>query len=505
MFVRSDFRLEPDDLEQLDTLGISPEKFYRDLERFAMGFPPTEVDRPCTPGDGILQLSDEEVRRYLAAYEHASSGRPVTKFVPASGAATRMFRELLAARDERTLNPTAQDCLRQLERFAFYDALRLTLRERGFDLDGLRRSGTFETILDFLLFGRGLGYATVPKALLPFHRYPAGARTAFEEHLVEALQYSCDGRGVARAHFTISSEHSEAFHDRFQLVRSLYETNSRHLDVTFSNQLDSTQTPAVDERNTPIRDRRGRLVLRPAGHGALLENLNALQADVVFIKNIDNVVPDRLRETTVRYKKALAGLLITLEAQTHDALRALRQHPTSDQRRDLFRWAGEQLNLKAPAGLEQSPEGERWLIERLNRPLRVCGMVKNQGEPGGGPFWIRSRNGELSLQIVEKSQINLNDPAQQEALEASTHFNPVDLVCALRDVDGRPFDLMRYVDEEAGMTTVKSNDGKQIKALELPGLWNGSMAGWNTVFVEVPLSTFNPVKVLTDLLRPEHQ
>jgi hypothetical protein len=363
-------------------------------------------------------------------------------------------------------------------------------------------------VLDCVLTADGLNLANAPKGLIKFHAYPDHARTAFEEHLVEAALYTQDRNRNARLHFTVSPEQRPLVADHIERARHLYEKQGLTYEVTFSVQKPSTDTIAVNMDNEPFRDSRGHLVFRPGGHGALLRNLNELQGDIVFIKNIDNVVPDRLKHETVRHKKALGGYLIELQNKILAYLRVLKDgHPDDRLLDEIFEFAGHSLSIAPAGGLRHQTRDEKvhFLFSMLNRPLRVCGMVKNEGEPGGGPFWVRHPDHTLSIQIVESSQVNMGSMPQRSIWESSTHFNPVDLVCGVRNGWGMPFDLTVFTDPETGFISVKSREGQDLKALELPGLWNGAMAHWNTAFVEVPSTTFAPVKTILDLLRREHQ
>jgi hypothetical protein len=399
--------------------------------------------------------------------------------------------------------------VRDLPRYAFFRDLDAGLSAAGQNLDELITRGRGQEILDFILNERGLHYAGKPKALLKFHQYGDQSRTALEEHLMEAALYVKDVNGVCRIHFTVSEEHLESVKELLVRVTSLYEQRfAVRFEVGLSVQSDSTDTIAVDLENRPFRDRTGRLLFRPGGHGALLYNLDRIDGDIIFIKNIDNVVPQRLQKAAVRYKKMIGGYLVSLQRELFGHLEALSDPASSEQAIDAaFRFAAERLACNLPYGFEGQPLEKRRqrLIERLNRPLRVCGMVKNEGEPGGGPFWVTGMDGGCSLQIVEEVQVDKQQENQSAIWASSTHFNPVDLVCGVRDFRGRKFELTRFVDPEQVVVSTKSYEGRDIKAIELPGLWNGSMAFWHTVFVEVPIETFNPVKTVEDLLRPAHQ
>ncbi len=503
-----------EDLKQLAELGIPKEKVLSQIQTFQNGFPCVNLVRPATCGDGITVIEPDQIQPLLTLFDTAAQAGHVMKFVPASGAASRMFHSLsyvLSHYDQhreeleaqQTTNEDVRACLDfllKIERFPFYGDLPL--------ISELMQNKAYDKVLELIVAESGLNYANMPKALVKFHRYAKHSRTALEEHLVETLEYAADAQGIARIHFTVSPEHRLLFDLLISNIRSLYESREKRLEISFSEQKRSTDTIALTGKNEPLRDKRGRLVFRPAGHGALIENLNELDGSLVFIKNIDNVVPDRLKETTYLYKRLLAGYLLLLQKRSHHYLTKISQNGLSrDEWHEAFQFARTHLNMTFRSGTEALPEKERTalLFDALDRPIRVCGMVKNQGEPGGGPFWVREKDGTDSLQIVEKNQIDLNSEHQKDILHSSTHFNPVDLVCGLRDYKGELFDLHRFSDPNTGFISTKSKDGKSIRVMELPGLWNGAMARWLTVFVEVPLITFNPVKTVNDLLRPEHQ
>jgi hypothetical protein len=434
------------------------------------------------------------------------------KFVPASGAASRMFKDWHQYLQEKGFATEAdrRSFIDDLKIYAFFHDLKAAIAQKGQDLENLIRENADTDLLRFILTEEGLNYGRLPKALLKFHIYPGGSRTALEEHLIEAVLYARDARKHAYILFTVSSEHEKAVLECLERVIGDYESRlATVLEVGLSTQETVTNTIAVDPEKRPFRDESGGLVFRPGGHGSLLTNLNSLDADIVFLKNIDNCVPDRLKPETVRWKKILAGYLVSLQEGIFRRLRLLSAKDAREA--DLIEITGfcrEKLNLVMPPGfLMRSPAERRSLLyEKLNRPLRVCGMVKNEGEPGGGPFWVDSLDGygSLSLQIIEESQIDRNNLGQRSIWQSSTHFNPVDLVCGIRNYYGQKFDLTRFVDQARSTISSKSEQGRSLLALERPGLWNGSMAFWNTLFVETPLAVFNPVKTVRDLLRPQH-
>jgi hypothetical protein len=405
-----------------------------------------------------------------------------------------------------------QECsffLENLRQFAFYADLEAALAQNGHDLEDLVPQRLARKILHYFLTDSGLHYGSLPKGLVKFHAYPDRARTAWEEHLVEAVRLVRDGHGCCRLHFTVSPEHERAFQELWDALRPFYEDQYlTRFEVSFSHQHPATATVAVDLAGRPFRREDGSLLFRPGGHGALLNNLNDLHGDLVYIKNIDNVAPDRLREPSLYWQKLLGGYLVQIQEDIRHYLRRLSAGPADPGLLQEVRdFARQQLLLDLPPDPDQgSARGQgELLFKLLNRPVRVCGMVKNQGEPGGGPFWVRDQAGRLSLQIVESAQVDAASPEQQAVWQAATHFNPVLLICGLRDFQGDPFNLPDFVDPKAVFISRKSQEGRDLLALELPGLWNGAMAHWLTLFVEVPLTTFNPVKTVLDLLRPEHR
>ena len=504
--------ITPQDKEQLAQKGISEAQIAAQLDCFKTGFPYLELSAAASVEKGIVKPDAEEENAFLAAWEdYANADKTIVKFVPASGAASRMFKDLFEFLEAAYNEPTTafeRTFFENLTSFAFYADLSAACeKQTGKTAAQLVQEGNYKAVVAALLTAEGLNYGSLPKGLLKFHSYEDGARTPLEEHLVEGALYAAGKSRRANVHFTVSPEHRLFFE---ALVNEKVEAYARKYDViynvSFSEQKQSTDTVAADMNNEPFRDK-GKLLFRPGGHGALIENLNDLDADVVFIKNIDNVVPDRLKDDTVRYKKLLAGVLVSLQKQAFSYLELLDSGQyTHEQVLEVLHFLQKKLFCKNPEtkNLEDA-ELVIYLRNKLNRPMRVCGMVPNVGEPGGGPFLAYNPDGTVSLQILESSQIDMNDPAKKEMFVKGTHFNPVDLVCAVRDYKGHKFDLTAFVDKATGFISYKSKNGKELKALELPGLWNGAMSDWNTVFVEVPLSTFNPVKTVNDLLRDQHQ
>lgn len=504
--------ITPQDKELLKSKGISEEQIAEQLACFKKGFPYLKLSAAASVEKEILTPDTNEQKEYLDAWEgYRQTDKVVVKFVPASGAASRMFKnlfEFLGADYNVPQTSFEKMFFEKIEDFAFYDDLNMACRKTvGEDVPALLASGNYKAIVAALLEAAGLNYGALPKGLLKFHKYEDGNRTPLEEHLVEGALYAANKNGKVNVHFTVSPEHRTLFRTLVDAKAMAYaQKYGVNYNVTFSEQKPSTDTIAVDMENNPFRDA-GKLLFRPGGHGALIENLNDLDADVIFIKNIDNVVPDRLKGDTVLYKKLIAGVLVTLQQRAFAYLRLLDSgRYTHEQILEVLQFLQKQLYCKNPEIKDlEDAELVIYLKEKLNRPMRVCGMVKNVGEPGGGPFLAYNSDGTVSLQILESSQIDMDDPAKKEMFEKGTHFNPVDLVCAVRDYKGHKFDLVKYVDKATGFISYKSKNGKDLKALELPGLWNGAMSDWNTIFVEVPLSTFNPVKTVNDLLREQHQ
>ena len=506
--------LTQEDKALLAKKGISEEQIAAQLACFEKGFPFLKLEAAASIGNGIVATTDSERDAYIKAWEAYKNegGHVVTKFVPASGAASRMFKnlfEFLGADYDEPTTDFEKKFFSQIEHFAFYaDLNEACRRNAGKDIAGLLAGKDYKAVVANLLEAAGLNYGALPKGLLKFHKYEDGARTPLEEHLVEGALYAAGADGKVNVHFTVSPEHRSLFEQLVGEKAAKYaEKYGVEYHVSFSEQKPSTDTIAADMDNRPFRDDKGHLVFRPGGHGALIENLNDLDSDIVFVKNIDNVVPDRLKADTVTYKQVLAGVLVTLQKKAFDYLRLIDSGQyTHEQIEEMIRFVQQELYCRKH-DIKDLEDGDLilYLKSKLNRPMRVCGMVKNVGEPGGGPFLAYNADGTVSLQILESSQIDMKDPEKKAMFEKGTHFNPVDLVCAIRDYQGRKFDLLRYVDPATGFISYKSKNGKDLKALELPGLWNGSMSDWNTVFVEVPLSTFNPVKTVNDLLREQHQ
>jgi hypothetical protein len=520
-----DWQFNQNDLRLMAKRGISESQVQAQMALFQRTSGYLSLHRPCTIGDGIQEIPSSEREALIALQEEAAREGRFMKFVPASGAATRMFQDILSFYLNRSnfdldgsqteligKDPKAGELARfikEIDQFAFFEDLKESMAQDGLNITKAIQQTHWWEILDFLLTDRGLNYLNRPKGLHQFHSYPDQNRTAFEEHLIEAVHTICDRTGQCHLHVTISPEYESPFKHFFETLQPSYERRYRcRLKVNFSFQSRSTDTPAVDLDNRPFRDDFGALLFRPGGHGALIQNLNDLQGDLIYIKNIDNVLPDRLKESTIVWKKILGGYLVKIEQTIHGIIRKLTERAgTPDLLKKSMRFCRDRLWIPEPLGFHHwsFDEQKTYLMNLLNRPIRVCGMVRNEGEPGGGPFWVKGEDGALSLQIVEKAQLDPESAEQKARWAASTHFNPVDLVCSVRNHEGRPFDLNRYVDSEAVFISRKFQNGRDLKALELPGLWNGGMAKWITLFVEVPIQTFSPVKTINDLLRPEHQ
>jgi hypothetical protein len=514
--------LQQDDLNQIEKKGIPIRKLENQLDHFKHGFPFIRLIRPAIQSDGIITFNEREKDENIRFFDKQSPFLRVMKFVPASGAASRMFKHLFefnasinASRKvpESYFTDTGFNSVyyffQHIQRLACFHELETSLKKDGINLKQALDAKDFAPVLDHLLGEVGLNYAALPKALLAFHNYEDGPRSALEEHLVEAANYTRNRNDVSKVHFTISPEHILKFDEKITSIKKKYEDRFHtHLEIQHSIQKSSTDTIAVDEENNPFRNPDGTLLFRPAGHGALLTNLNELDADVIFIKNIDNIVPDKLKPLTIKYKKVIGGYLLQIRQRIFDFLKKSESKEiTAEEIREMAAYATTNNLIPQSAEFENKPVEEQFniLIHELNRPIRVCGMVRNEGEPGGGPFWVAGNDGSPSLQIVESSQVNMNDSEQTAIFRASTHFNPVDLVCCTIDYKGNPFNLQKFVEESTGFISLKSSGGRTLKAQELPGLWNGSMARWITLFVEIPLITFNPVKTINDLLRDEHQ
>ena len=503
---------------------LSPDEIIAQIKIFKKGIPYLKLVNPCTIGDGIKVIPEASQKEFNEFFSSALDEGRVIKFVPASGAATRMFKKQLAVlassesiRLDKIKNLAKKgddnfkatlELYNNIHHFAFYDELKRVVEKSGKIIEELIAGENISEMIRLVTDDNGLNYSNLPKGCILFHSYPQGSRTAFEEHIIEAMNYSAGKDKLVKVHFTISPEHETEIK---RLINSLFEKYSSKgwkFDIGFSFQSPTTDTISVTVENEPFRDEKGKIVFRPGGHGALLKNLNDLKADIISIKNIDNIVPDHLRDETYKYKKILGGYLISLQQKVFNVLSLLEKGNEDDSLitstlifiKDEF-----EIDLSDKMKDKSIQEKHKYLFKFLNRPMRICGMVKREDHPGGSPFWVRNENGELTKQIVESAQVDVSDPNQFNIFNEGTHFNPVDLVCGVKDFKGNHFNLENFSNPETGLITQKSKDGKELKALELPGLWNGGMYFWLTVFVEVPKITFNPVKEVNDLLKPEHQ
>ncbi len=504
--------LTQQDLKQLAQKGISEQQIETQLGQFKTGFPFLKLEAAAAIGRGIVAPNAEEGKKYVEAWQqYKAAGKKVVKFVPASGAASRMFKDMFAFVDADYDAPTTdfeKKYFDNIEKFAFYDELDAACKKNeGKGIKELMAAGNYKAVAANMLKAEGLNYGQLPKGLLLFHNYPEGPRTPMEEHLVEGALYAASN-GESHVHFTVSHEHMELFKQKVAQKADLYAKKyGIKYDITFSEQKPSTDTVAANPDGTPFRNSDGSLLFRPGGHGALIENLNEIEADVIFVKNIDNVVPDRLKADTVEWKQIIAGVLVTLQKKAFEYLNLLDSGKyTHEEIEEMIRFVQQDLCCRK-SDIKNLEDADLviYLRKKLNRPMRVCGVVKNVGEPGGGPFLTYNQDGTVSLQILESSQIDKSNKEYMEMFTKGTHFNPVDLVCAVKNYKGEAFDLPKFVDPTTGFISQKSKSGKELLALELPGLWNGAMSDWNTIFVEVPLSTFNPVKTVNDLLREQHQ
>ena len=504
--------LNQNDLQQIAARGITQEQVDHQLEQFKTGFPFLRLEAAASIGQGVQAPTDEERQQFIECWNrYKNEGHEIVKFVPASGAASRMFKDVFAFVDAPYDAPQTafeKEFFDGIKKFAFREALCDKCKENeGKNIRTLLEEGNYKAVARQMLSAEGLNYGQLPKGLLLFHNYEDGPRTPMEEHLVEAALYAVSD-GQANVHFTVSHDHLELFKQKVEEKLDKYAKRfGIQFNVSFSEQKPSTDTIAANPDGTPFRQDDGSLLFRPGGHGALIQNLNDIKADVVFIKNIDNVVPDRLKAATVEYKQLLAGILVSLQARAFEYLRLLDSGKyTHEQLEEIIRFVQRDLCCrKADIKLLEDAELVIYLRRKLNRPMRVCGVVKNVGEPGGGPFLTYNSDGTVSLQILESSQIDKKNAEYMKMFTEGTHFNPVDLVCAIRDYKGNAFNLPDFVDPQTGFISQKSKNGRELLALELPGLWNGAMSDWSTVFVEVPLETFNPVKTVNDLLREQHQ
>jgi hypothetical protein len=498
------------DLAFMAQRGSDPKHVEKQFAFFKTGFDFANINRNVSIGDGIVKFSEKEIEHWIHVYDSFAQKKEIVKFVPASGAASRMFKDLYETLQNEILSDKAKLYLKKIKDFAFFSDLEEEIEKNGFSFDEVIKNSTSKILLEYLLEEKGLNYGNLPKGLLKFHKYNNENRTALEEHLIESALYAKSGDDICRLHFTVSQEHLEKFYASVASIREKYEKRfGVNYQITYSIQVPATDTLAAEIDHSPFRDKNGNLLFRPGGHGALINNLNQIDADLVFVKNIDNVTTEDKLEPTILYKKALAGYLLCLQEKSFEyqkRLAACTSHVgaafkvaqiNEDELNEIIGFAKNELMIQ----FENENPTLYEVLKKLNRPMRICGVVKNEGEPGGGPFWITNRKGETSLQIVESSQIDKTNPQQKEFIASASHFNPVDMFCCYKDEYGKPFNLHEFVDTYTGFISEKSYEGRTLLAMELPGLWNGAMANWITIFVEVPLSTFNPVKTVFDLLK----
>ena len=499
------------DIKYINQIGISIEKIQNQMIFFKEGIPKINLVRSAKVGDGIWRFSTDEVNDYVTYFDAHKNKYAIEKFVPASGAATRMFQflsEFITDFDPEkgTINAyiNHKKCtelavfLAGLNNFPFYQNLKQKAIEVYADYFEKGREERNYMLIKTLLSKEYFDFSNKPKGILPFHQKEDKIVSPIEEHIKESVFYEVPNK-KSKIHFTVSPEHQSAF--------EIITNQHKNVAITFSYQHKTTDTLAVNLDNTPFRNNKGELLFRPGGHGALIENLNQLTSDIIFIKNIDNVSQNHIADI-VKYKKLLGGILFQLQQQIFSFLNVLESEQVSlNKITEIKTFAVKQLHIDFPNDFEKYKKSFQiqYLFNELNRPIRVCGMVINEGEPGGGPFWIKTKNGKETLQIIETSQIDLTNEKQSQIVNEATHFNPVDLVCGITNYKGKKFDLTQFIDASAGFIVSKNKNGKPYKAYELPGLWNGAMANWLTLFVEVPLVTFNPVKTVNDLLKPAHQ
>ena len=504
------YGLTKQDLEKLEQVGINLAKVEEQANRIKKETAYIDLVRSCKIGDGIIKVKDSEKNELINRFDKAIEQKNIIKFVPASGAASRMFKKL-----ESFMNSGTNSSLEELKsdkhygfiysffanlsKFAFYNELKKVIKKDGKVLSELLNQNKLKEILEYLLTEKGLNYSNQPKALIQFHKYESEIRTSFEEQILESLHYLKDKTGKVNLHFTISPDFESNFKKEEEKLTKKYG-GKVELNISYSYQKKSTDTLALDKDNKLFRDD-DELLFRPGGHGALIENLNEIDSDIIFIKNIDNVQREENLALTVEYKKILGGLLVKYQSQIHNYLNKLENTSSKELINNTKSYIENELGYE----LANTANLKETLMDFLNRPIRICGVVVNEGHPGGGPFWVKSKEGRISKQIIEGTQVNQNNDKQKEIFRSSTHFNPVDLVCAVKDYRGEKFDLTKYVDNNAVQVANKSHNGRELRALELPGLWNGAMADWITVFVEVPKETFTPVKEVNDLLQDYHQ
>lgn len=504
------------DYQELTAKGITKEKVEDQIKTFIEGIPYVRLEAAAVVNNGVLRISPKKSEKVVAEFRSKKKELSLLKFVPASGAASRMFKSLfgflesyrpevesIAAYLDQSADKDLEYFFENIEGFPFYEMISDRIKERSASTDNFRYLFVQE-----MLGENGLNYGFYPKGLLPFHNYQGSLVTPFEEHLFEGAQYASDGK-EALLHFTISEQHKDLFQNELNRIEErVSQETGTSFNVSHSFQKSSTDTIAVTLENEPFRNSNNSLLFRPGGHGALIENLNDQNADIIFIKNIDNVLIRSKANEVSQYKELLAGVLLKVQNKVFQYTALLEEDSfTGDQLKTIKGFLESDLNVHFTDRYDGFTIAEQIEIlkDKLDRPIRVCGMVKNEGEPGGGPYWVRDSNGNVSLQIVESAQVDMANKGQVSIFKEATHFNPVDIVCGVKDYKGEKYNLLNFIEPKQGFRTLKTKEGKDLKALELPGLWNGAMAYWNTIFVEVPSSTFNPVKTVNDLLKPAHR
>lgn len=498
------------DLEQITKKGINNSTIEKQITQFIEGIPSINIILPATfDNTGVKRLNDNTLKHYVQIFEKIKNNLSITKFVPASGAATRMFKELFEyiSSSNQEIPKNIEKIIQNIDKFAFYNQLDDILKQQNSSIKSEIENKNYKKIIELILNKKGLNYGNLPKGIIKFHKYENENRTAFEEHIAESMNYATTEKG-SHIHFTVSPEHKANFQQLATKLVPKYEQKfNTKIKIDFSEQNPATDTIALTPENKPFRNNDDSILFRPAGHGALIYNLNKINADLVFVKNIDNIVPDYIKSENCQYKKAIAGILTETQKKSFELIDLLLHNPSHETMQEAFDFVQNTLCVKMYFNFEDLSKTEKieFLIKKLDRPIRVCAMVKNEGEPGGGPFFVMQKDQTATLQIVEKAQIDLSKPEKKEIFDKSTHFNPVDIVFSPRRYNKQKFNLSNFVDAKTGFISEKSKDGKNLKALELPGLWNGAMADWNTIFVDVPILTFNPVKTISDLLRKNHQ
>ncbi len=503
--------LKDKELQQIINHNITVDDVNWQLNYLKKGFNFIDIFKSADLNSGILRFTNKQKNELLKIYDKFSENGNILKFIPASGAASRMFKDLLAFYNDNTVKipdknnySVAYEFFVNIKKFAFYDKLNYLLKnDENLTVTECLSKNKYKLILDFLLTDKGLNYANLPKALIYFHKYKSEIRTSFEEHIVEGILYGKSNNNIVNLHFTISQNN---LNDIKQIEKTLIKkyTSKVNVNISYSYQDKSTDTIAIDMDNKIFVKDNGEILFRPGGHGALINNLNKLQSDIIFIKNIDNVVVDNLKQDTVIYKKILAGYLLKIQNKIFNYIKQINNNSIDIS--DVEGFVNKYLQILFPDKYFNFSKDDKinFIKSKLNRPIRVCGMVKNQGEPGGGPFWVKHYDDSYQLQIIEKSQINIKNKEQEKIMKKAKYFNPVDLVISTKNFKGEYFNLNNFIDKKTNFISKKSFNGRELKAFELPGLWNGAMSDWNTIFVEVPLTTFNPVKIVNDLLRPVH-